>query len=251
MQNADVVIWVGAGLTPWLEEALGTLAPDAPQLALLDTDGWPALELRDDAAFGGHDHGHDHGDDHGDDHIDDPHAWLDPQVAIIWVGHIAQALSDADPDNAATYRANAGKTIADLTALEAEITTMLDIAPQPFLVPHDAYQYFGVRFGHPATAAISLNDAAAPTPDDITALQSMVADLNVACVLSDSQARREWSDLVREGTPAQTAVVDPVGSTIPTGADRYVTRYWASRAPTRTALGADARKCKVRSSRLG
>lgn len=197
------------------------MAPDAPQLALLDTAGWPALELRDDAAFGGHDD-HDHGhDDHSDDHIDDPHAWLDPQVAMVWVDQIAQALSDADPDNAMTYRANAARSVAELTALEADISALLDIAPQPFLVPHDAYQYFGVRFGHPATAAIALNDAAAPTPDDITALQSMVAELNVTCVLSDPQARREWSDLVREGTPTRTAVVDPMGGNIPTGPDHY------------------------------
>ncbi len=83
LQDANVVIWVGPSLTPWLADAVDTLSGDIPRLTLLDTDGWTRLDMRDDIFFAGfeddHDHshgGHSHGDhdDHGhDDHGHDDH----------------------------------------------------------------------------------------------------------------------------------------------------------------------------------
>ncbi|WP_296420255.1 metal ABC transporter solute-binding protein, Zn/Mn family, partial [Pseudooctadecabacter sp.] len=54
VQSADLVIWVGPALTPWLDEALDTLGGEVDQLVLLDAEGWPALPLREDAAFEDH-----------------------------------------------------------------------------------------------------------------------------------------------------------------------------------------------------
>lgn len=225
VQNADLVVWVGGALTPWLDEALENLAPDAPQLVLLETEDWPALTLRDPDEFGGaHDHDdHDEHAEHSNSKID-PHAWLDPQVAQVWVVHIAEALSDVDPENAALYGSNALTTVAELQALEIEVSQILQDAPAGNLVvPHDAYQYFGTRFDRVAVAAISLDDASAPAPDRIAELQDLVAEQNVACVLSDLQTRVEWSDLIREGTDAGTALADPLGSTLDIGPSLYHT----------------------------
>lgn len=69
IQNADLVFWVGADLTPWLTDTIKTLAPEAAITALLETDGTIELEFRENALFEAHDHA-DH-DDHGDeDHAD-------------------------------------------------------------------------------------------------------------------------------------------------------------------------------------
>ncbi|MEO1000471.1 MAG: zinc ABC transporter substrate-binding protein, partial [Pseudomonadota bacterium] len=107
-------------------------------------------------AHGDHDHGHDHG-------AFDPHAWLDPAIARLWLGEIADTLAAADPDGAATYRANADAAIAALTAQEAAIAERLaPITGKPFIVFHDAYQYFELRFGLEASGAISPGDASSP-----------------------------------------------------------------------------------------
>lgn len=222
VQEADLVVWMGPALTPWLEESLTNLAPDAPQLVLLDSEGWDPLEARDVAVFGGHDH-----DDH-DDHAEggntklDPHAWLDPQIAQVWVISIAAALSEADPENEALYGSNALATIADLRALEGEVSAILDAAPAGnIIVAHDAFQYFGTRFDRAAIAAIALDDASTPSPNRIEELQDLVTERNVSCVLSDPQTRSEWSDLIREGTDAGTALIDATGGTIETGPQQY------------------------------
>lgn len=220
VQNADLVIWAGPLLTPWLEGSLAELAPDAVQLILLDTDGWGTLERRDWDEDGDHDHDHDHG--HDEDEDLDPHAWLNPLVATVWVDHIATQLIAADPQNEATYRDNADATIERLLQLDQEITARLANVPRAaLLVPHDAYHYFGDRFDVPAVGAISLSDATSPSPAKIADLQAMMQDLGVVCVLSDPQARSEWSDLVREGTPARTAMADPMGGAFDAGPDHY------------------------------
>lgn len=73
LQNADLVFWIGADLTPWLSETIETLAPDAAVTTLLEVDGTIELEFRESALFEAHDHDDhdDHDDEHHDDHDDD------------------------------------------------------------------------------------------------------------------------------------------------------------------------------------
>lgn len=54
---ADLVIWVGPALTPWLAEPIATLAPNAQVHALLDVAGATALPIREGVGFAPHTHG--------------------------------------------------------------------------------------------------------------------------------------------------------------------------------------------------
>ncbi len=67
LSNADVVVWIGHSMTPWLEEPLENLAPNAVKIELLETKGWDPLEVREGSEA------HDDHDDHGDhdDHADE------------------------------------------------------------------------------------------------------------------------------------------------------------------------------------
>jgi len=171
------------------------------------------------------DHAHeDHDDDHHDhDHGDiDPHAWLSPDVASAWLAIIANTLSEADPDNAAAYQANATTAQADLVTLKVEITAMLEpVRGRPYIVPHDSLQYFETAFDMPAAGAIALYDATTPGPQRVRAVQDRIAEDNIACVLTDPQVTPVWADLVREGTEAKTAMADPLGGAIAPGPDHH------------------------------
>ncbi|KQI72407.1 zinc ABC transporter substrate-binding protein [Loktanella sp. 5RATIMAR09] len=237
--TADLVIWVGESLTPWLEEPLETLAPQAPRFELLEVDGWTKLETRGIDDHGHEDHGHDdhghddhghddhghddHGDEHAHDHGDyDPHAWLDPVVAQTWVSAIAGELSALDPDNAATYSANAKATIAALAALEADLAAQLaGLSERAYILPHDGYQYFETRFGLTAQAAISGIDARTPGPAQIASLREEMTEQNVVCVFSDAEIGDRWATVVIEGTAAKTAEIDGVGVGLAAGPALY------------------------------
>lgn len=221
--GAQLVVWTGPELAPWLAGPLAALAPNATRLALLESPGWDRLMLRNDPALAeaGAATSADAAHDEGDDGLD-PHAWMDPIVAAQWMHTIAAALSTADPANAATYGANADAGAAEMQALVAEVdATLAPVTGRGYLVPHDGYQYFERRFAIPAAGAITLSDAAAPGPARIAALKARVAQGGIICILTDPETAPGWAEVLREGTTAKTAQVDPVGATIPRGVAFY------------------------------
>jgi len=212
---AELMIWVGHGLTPWLEDPLETLAPQAARLELLETPGWDKLEVRDHKGHDDHDHGHDHGDI-------DPHAWVDPVIAQVWLMAIADQLSIADPDNAATYIQNAAAAADELDKLQSQLAA--DFAPltdRSYILPHDGYQYFEARFGLTANGALAGIDARDPGPAQVAILRDLIVADDIACVFSDAEVGTRWSALVIEGTEAQTAEIDAVGLGLEAGPSLY------------------------------
>ncbi|OSQ47593.1 zinc ABC transporter substrate-binding protein [Marivita geojedonensis] len=247
LQDADLVFWVGADLTPWLHDAIENLAGDADTTELLELEGTTTYAFREGALFEAHDHeetdhddhgheaeheheeehahddDHSHDDDHGHEHGSyDPHAWLSPENAAFWLTEIADKLASADPENADTYRSNAEAGREELAVLSSEISAALDpVRDRNFIVFHDAYQYFERSFEMPASGAISLSDASDPSPARISEIQDRVADLGVTCVLSEPQFDPGLVASVMEGSDARTAVLDPLGSNLDPGAALY------------------------------
>ena len=78
LQEAQMVFWMGEGLSPWMEGALDTLSSDATIITLLERDETILMEFREGALFEEHDHDDhaehdDHGDEKHDDHGDEKH----------------------------------------------------------------------------------------------------------------------------------------------------------------------------------
>jgi len=251
LQDANLVFWIGSGLTPWLTDTIETLAPNANVTELLEADGTIELEFREGALFEAHDdheedehrddddHADEAHDDHEeeghDDHDDeeaghdehehgnhDPHAWLSPQNAMTWMNVIAGQLSAADPDNAGAYFANAAVGRAEIKLLIGEVTAMLDpVRDGRFVVFHDAYQYFETDFNFPASGAISISDASDPSPVRIAEIQDRIAEQGIDCVLAEPQFNPGLVATVLEGSNAQTGILDPLGSDLKPGSALY------------------------------
>ena len=238
LANADLVIWVGEGLTPWLLKSMETLGDDATNLELLDTDGWEKRDIsksqddhddhgdhddhkddEDHTDHEGHDDHKDHDDheehdDHaGHDHGDvDPHAWLSPTVAAVWANHIATALGETDPENAQTYADNAAAFSLQLDDLMADLSAQMTAYEGKTIIwPHDAYGYFADAFGIMTAGNIAGINAADPGPAHIAELREHMSEDNVGCVLADTEIGPSWADLVREGTDAKTGMLAPIG----------------------------------------
>ena len=208
LENADVVVWVGHGLTPFLEDPIETLAKDATVVELLDTEGWLPIEL-------------DHHDDDHDEHDHgavDPHAWLAPDVQSAWVMTLANTLGQLDPTNAATYQFNAATQTTAIIETQSAVEDLLaDVRGGQYVVSHDALGYFERAFDMPAAGAITISDASAPGAARIIELRQIMQDLDVTCILVDPQTSPKWAQVVAEGTGAKVAMVDPQGAALPDG----------------------------------
>lgn len=199
----------------------------------------------DDAHHTGHDHDahhateasaetheHDHEDhagqdDHeGHDHAGtDPHAWLDPANASVWAGLIAAELSRIDPENAATYAANAEAAKVGFAALDAELAaTLAPVAGKPFVVYHDAYGYFTSHYGLTVAGSVALGDASSPGAARLRDLSQTVAAGSALCLFPEAQHDPALVTQMAEGTGARVgAALDPEGSTTEPGPDAYAT----------------------------
>ena len=73
LEVADLVFWISNGLTPWLDDALNTLARNAKVIELMDAKGATVLSFREGATFETHSHQHKQDEDGHDEHDEDKH----------------------------------------------------------------------------------------------------------------------------------------------------------------------------------
>jgi zinc transport system substrate-binding protein len=152
----------------------------------------------------------------------DPHMWLDPENAKLMVKTIATELSKADPINAKIYDANAMKTLESLDILEADLKTQLaPFAHKPFIVFHDAYQYFERRFGVTAVGSISNFSATPPSAQRLEEIHNKINSSNAVCVFREPQYTDAAVQTVIEGTKAKSSVLDPLGADLKPGPNAY------------------------------
>ena len=230
LQEADLVIWIGAGLSPALSGAIADLAGAGKEMALLSVPQTDLLPIREDVRFEAHrhddhdDHGHDDQghEDHVHDSAIDPHAWLDPDNAALWLTAIAKELAAADPAHAQTYLRNAENAARQVEDLADQIEADFAATPPPaFIVFHDAYQYFEDAFDISAQGAISLSDASAPSAARLSEIRTIVAEQGVECLFAEPQFDPDILSAVADAAPVSIAVIDPYGGHIPTGVDFY------------------------------
>jgi zinc transport system substrate-binding protein len=227
LQDADLVFWTGHGLELFLEDSIGTLAPNATVVELADAPGIELLPPRETGTFEPHNDGDEAGHaeeahDHEHEEERDMHFFLDPENARAMVAAIEQSLAAADPEHAATYAANAAAATADLDALIVETEAKLaPIKDRPFVVFHDAYQYFENRFGLTVAGSITISPELAPGADRINAIRDKLKSLDAACVYAEPNFDPRVVDVLIEGTGAKSAVLDPEGATLDKGPGLY------------------------------
>jgi zinc transport system substrate-binding protein len=244
LHHADVFFRVSETVEPFTRKIVEALPSTVRTVTLAESPGIELLDVRTGDTFekhehahegdtdhghGDHDHGHDHADrghDHDDhDHAQgtrDGHVWLDPENARKMVAEIARVLSEVSPADAETFKANAARADAELVALEAEIAR--DLAPvkgKPFVVFHDAFQYFERRFGLEAVGSITISPDAQPSAKRLTEIRRKLETLSASCVFSEPQFQARLVDAVTEGTSARAGTLDPEGARVEPGPGAY------------------------------
>ncbi|MCA3572907.1 MAG: zinc ABC transporter substrate-binding protein [Aestuariivirga sp.] len=241
--KADVVFIIGRGLEGKLSQISGSEAVNGKRFVELSTvPGIVTYPIREGGAWEAHDHDHGHGHDHGHDHDHDhdhghghdhgeekegvlsfdPHVWLDPQNAKAMAGAVAAELAKADPANAETYKKNAEAFSASLDQLSGQLATELaPVKTVPYVVFHDAYQYFEQRFGLSAAGSISDVSANAPSAKRLREVRAKIKEVKAACVFREPQYDGKMVTTVIEGTNARQGVLDPLGADIKPGPEAY------------------------------
>jgi zinc transport system substrate-binding protein len=221
LSRPDVVFWIGPEFETFLAKPLANAA-DVRSVALAQAAAVELLPLRSGGIWQAREHegqGHDDTHDAGDF---DTHIWLDPRNAAAMTRAIAAALSDVDPANAAVYRGNRDVLLLRLSDLEQDLHTLLaPVRDQPYIVFHDAYQYFERRFGLQARGSITLDPERRPGARRVSEIRARIETEGIRCVFSEPQFEPALVSTLIEGTGARQALLDPLGTGLTPGAEMY------------------------------
>lgn len=245
--KAQVFIRVSDELEPFTRKLVEGLPPSVSLLTLADDRlGIKLLDLRQTGTFEPHHHDHEedhdghephageaheahagHGEeDHeGYDHeVKDPHIWLDPDNAKAIVTAVADVLSEKWPDKKEAFQANAERARARIDALSADIAKDLEsVRAKPFVVFHDAYQYFEKRFDLSAVGSITVSPDQQPSAKRLTEVRAKIRELKAGCVFAEPAFQPKLLAAVTEDTGARTGTLDPEGQILEPGPKLYDT----------------------------
>ena len=248
MQEGNIIFYISKHLESDVVKVFDNLPKNIKIVDLLEETGIEHLSIRDNEAWERHDHhhGHDDHDDHDkhgkkhddhdhdkhakkhDDHDDhqtkdDVHIWLSPDNAIKIINKANKVLSLYYPQNAKIYDENTKIMIDKINKLKAELTK--DLAPikdKPYVVFHDAYQYFEKAFGLNVVGSVALEGDIASSPKQVSYIKEKIVKLKASCVFQEPQFDSKLVKIVVEGTNAQIGTLDPLGVGIKDEKDFYL-----------------------------
>jgi zinc transport system substrate-binding protein len=160
--NASVLVKNGLGLEAFLQDTI----KNAQNPKLLEIDASKGIDILKEISpvekAGKKEEDHDHHHNHAEGN---PHVWLDPVLVKQQVTNIKEGLIAKDPENKATYEANAAAYIKKLDNLNSEFQQTLQKTPKcTFITFHDAYPYLAKRYNLKQVAVVEIpEDQLAPT----------------------------------------------------------------------------------------
>ena len=227
--EAAVVLYLGGGLQPGIEDALRER--EGPSVDLL-----AGITLRDAEE----DEHEEEGEEHAGEEAD-PHVWLDPHHMIAIAEGIRDALGAADPDNAETYEVNAEAYLAELEALDRDFSEGLAVCTgRTMVVSHAAFGYLGGRYGLEQHAITGISPDDEPSARRLAQLAELVRDEGITTVFTETLVDPSVARTLADEAGVATAVLDPIeglsGEQLAAGED-YATVMRANLETLRAALG--------------
>jgi manganese/iron transport system substrate-binding protein len=169
-QHADLVIWNGMNLERWFEPFFQNVK-DVP--SIVASEGVTPIGIAEGPYTG----------------KPNPHAWMSPSTALLYVANIRKGLAKYDPANAETYARNAAAYAAQIKAMDDPLRKRLSAIPegQRWLVTSEgAFSYLARDYGLRELYLWPINAEEQGTPQQIRRVIDTVRKHNVPVVFSES-----------------------------------------------------------------
>jgi len=201
LAGADLIVMNGLGLDEWalsLLEAAGKSEEDVLELAegLDVSNSWVYLE--------GEEHSEKEGEEHGHGGTD-PHIWLDPKGAAIYVDRIAARVAAELPERAAEIESARDAGLAEIAALDEELRVgfaAVEASARKIVTFHDAFGYFARAYEIEIVGVAVEAPGQEPSAKEIAALIDAIKAAGVTSVFSEAQFPSKVLDQVAAETGA-------------------------------------------------
>lgn len=169
-QGSKLVLWNGLGLELWFEKFFQNLK-DVKQAVV--SDGVVPLGISEGPYTG----------------KANPHAWMSPDSALIYVDNMQRAFAEADPDNAGIYAENAESYKKTILAAVAPIRASLAAIPEQkrwLVTSEGAFSYLARDFGLKELYLWPINADAQGTPQQVRKVIDVMRSENIGVIFSES-----------------------------------------------------------------
>ncbi len=186
-QDADLVIWNGLNLERWFEKFFQNVS-DVP--SVVASEGVEPMGISEGAYSG----------------KPNPHAWMSPSNALIYVENIRKALAQHDPTHADTYNKNAAAYAAQIKAMDAPLRERLASIPkdQRWLVTSEgAFSYLARDYGLRELYLWPINADQQGTPQQVRRVIDEVRKSKIPVVFSESTVSDKPARQVAKETGAR------------------------------------------------
>ena len=184
--DADLILWNGMNLELWFEQFISNLG-DIPSATL--TEGVEPISIGEGEYEG----------------KPNPHAWMGLDNALIYVDNIAAAFAEHDPDNAATYAANAESYKQEIRDTITPLRDRIAQIPkdQRWLVTCEgAFSYLARDFGMKELYLWPMNADQTGTPQQVRKVIDSVRDNDIPVVFCESTVNTSPAKQVARETGA-------------------------------------------------
>ena len=186
-QSADLVLWNGLNLERWFEKFFQNVK-DKP--AVVVTEGIEPMSINEGPYTGN----------------PNPHAWMSPSNALIYIENIKNALVKYDPQNKETYEKNAALYAQKIKALDKPLREKLAQVPeaQRWLVTSEgAFSYLTRDYGFKEVYLWPINAEQQGTPQQVRKVIETVKANNIPVVFSESTISPKPAKQVAKETGAK------------------------------------------------
>lgn len=185
-QDADLVLWNGMNLEQWFEKFFQNVK-DVPQAVL--SEGVEPMGIAEGPYTG----------------KPNPHGWMSPNNALIYVENVRKALVQYDPANEATYNANAAAYSEQIKAMDAPLRARLDLIPEAerwLVTSEGAFSYLTRDYGMNELYLWPINADQQGTPQQVRKVIDAVRANKIPVVFSESTVSDKPAKQVAKETGA-------------------------------------------------
>lgn len=145
----------------------------------------------------------------------DPHVWFDVALWSTAIGTVRDALIEQDPEGAETYRANANEYALELQALDEWVEERVSEVPaelRVLITAHDAFRYFGERYGMEVLGLQGISTASEAGTGDVRRLVDFIVERRIPAIFVETSIPRRTIEAVRAAVRARGFDVSIGGS---------------------------------------
>lgn len=202
--DADLVVYVGEGFQPAVEDALDA-AGDVPAVDVLEISETIEAEEHSDEEDEAHS---DEEDEHG---TVDPHVWLRPANMISIAEELAARLGELDPDNASAFEKNLKGLTSRLEALDdAYAEGLADCERHEIVVSHEAFGYLTDAYGLEQVGISGLDPDVEPSPARLAEVQRFAEEHDVTTIFFEELASPAAAEALAREVGVDIAELNPL-----------------------------------------